>query len=57
MPQGSTLGPLLFILQMNDLTNSSKLLFAVLFADDTSVFLEGKQYTNVLEMLTSELKN
>ena len=50
------LGPLLFILQMNDLTNSSKLLFAILFADDTSVFLEGKEYTHLIEMLNSELK-
>ena len=44
------------ILQMNDLTNSSKLLFAILFADDTSVFLEGKEYTYLIEMLNSELK-
>ena len=41
---------------MNDLTNSSKLLFAIVFADDTSVFLEGKEYTHLIEMLNSELK-
>ena len=41
---------------MNDLTNSSKSLFAILFADDTSVFLEGKEYTHLIEMLNSELK-
>ena len=31
VPQGSILGSLLFILQMKDLTNSSKLLFAISF--------------------------
>ena len=41
---------------MNDLTNSSKSFFAILFADDTSVFLEGKEYTHLIEMLNSELK-
>ena len=47
---------------MNDLTNSSKLLFAILFAYYLLicllfvVFLEGKEYTHLIEMLNSELK-
>ena len=36
IPQGSILGPLLFILFVNDITQVSKLLHFILFADDTN---------------------
>ena len=41
VPQGSILGPSLFILYVNDMCNVSSLLKSILFADDTSCFLEG----------------
>ena len=39
VPQGSTLGPLLFLLYINDMPNCSKKLSFRIFADDTNVFL------------------
>ena len=41
VPQGSNLDPLLFILYINDFTNVSDVLFPILFADDTSVYIEA----------------
>ena len=55
IPQGSVLGPLFFLLCINDLPNVSDTLFAILFADDTSVFLEGNDLVEITHILNAEL--
>ena len=40
--KGSILGPLLFISYVDDFSRISSRLFSILFADDTSVLIEGK---------------
>ena len=55
VPQGSILGPLLFLLYVNDLPYSS-VLEPIMFADDTNLYFEHTDLRILFFMVNDELK-
>ena len=56
VPQGSILGPLLFLIYVNDLPNATNILDPIMFADDTNLFYSHHDIKTLFSTVNEELE-
>ena len=56
VPQCSVLGPIMFIIYINDISNVSAVVKCALFADDTNIFCSERNLTDLQLKLNRGLK-
>ena len=55
IPQGSSLGPLLFLIYINNISNCSDKVSIRIFADDTNIFASSKSIKDLEILINEEL--